>query len=64
MCIRFVTVKALPDKVEEVRDFFRTQVFVRLQETEGCLFASLGESTSDPNEFIRMSRRMPVDDWL
>jgi len=55
MYIRFGTFRSLPDKVEEVREFFRTQVFAKLQETEGCLFASLVESTSDPNEFSSLT---------
>jgi quinol monooxygenase YgiN len=55
MFVRFVTFKALPDKVDELRDFFRTKVFAGLQETPGCLFASLIESADDPNEFSSLT---------
>ena len=50
MFIRFVTFKSLPDKVEELREFFSTEVYAGLQQTPGCLFAALVESTTDPDE--------------
>ena len=55
MFIRFVTFKSVPDKVEQLRDFYSTQVFPGLQKTEGCLFACLVESTADRNEFSSLT---------
>jgi quinol monooxygenase YgiN len=55
MFVRFVTFKSLPDKVDELRDFFNTEVFAGLQQTPGCLFASLIESAADPNEFSSLT---------
>lgn len=51
MLIRFVTFKSMPDKVEELREFFNAKIFPSLRATEGCLFASLVEDTASPEEF-------------
>ena len=55
MFIRFVTFESVPDKLEELKDFYSAQVVPGLQQTEGCLFASLVESTANPNEFSSLT---------
>ncbi len=55
MFIRFVTFKSTPEKVEELREFFNNEVYAVLQQTPGCLFAALVESTTDPDEFSALT---------
>ena len=50
MYIRFVTSTANPDKVDELREAFTTQVLPGLQATKGCLFAGFIENAAVPNE--------------
>lgn len=55
MYVRFLTSRCRPEKLEDLRDFFVTQVFPGLRETEGCLFASLIENTARPEEFSSLT---------
>jgi quinol monooxygenase YgiN len=55
MFVRFLTSRCEPEKLEDLRDFFVKQVFPGLRETEGCLFASLIESTAHPDEFSSLT---------
>lgn len=55
MFIRFVTFQSLPDKAEELKQFFNSEVYAVLQKTPGCLFAILVESTTGPDEFSSLT---------
>jgi quinol monooxygenase YgiN len=55
MFIRFVTFKSAPGKVAELREFFNNDVYAVLQQTPGCLFAALVESTVDRDEFSALT---------
>ena len=55
MFIRFVTFKSMPEKVEHLREFFNKEVYAALQQTPGCLFAALVESTTDAGEFSALT---------
>jgi quinol monooxygenase YgiN len=55
MYMRFVRVRVKRDRMADFRRFYDDRVITALQETDGCLFASLLETTSEDDECISLT---------
>ena len=55
MHMRFVRFKVKEDKLWEYARYYEDRVIQALQETEGCLFASLLQPSGDDNECVSMT---------
>ncbi len=55
MYMRLLTIKLKPWASSQIREFYEQRVLPGLQETEGCLYATLTESVTDSNECISLT---------
>jgi heme-degrading monooxygenase HmoA len=55
MYLRFVRLKSSEDKLWDAQQFYRERVLPELEQTEGCLFASLLQGTVHGDEYISMT---------
>ena len=55
MYMRLLTIKLKPWASSQIREFYEQRVLPGLQETEGCLYATLTESVTDANECISLT---------
>ena len=55
MHMRFVRLKIKEDKVWDARKFYEERVFPQLEQTDGCLFASLLQGTIHGDDYISMT---------
>ena len=55
MYMRLLTLKPKPWASSQFREFYEQRVLPGLQETEGCLYATLSESVTDSNECISLT---------
>lgn len=55
MHMRFVRLKIKEEKVWDARKFYEERVFPQLDETDGCLFASLLQGTVHGDDYISMT---------
>ncbi len=55
MHMRFVRLKIKEEKIWDARKFYEERVFPQLEETDGCLFASLLQGTIHGDDYISMT---------
>lgn len=55
MHMRFVRLKIKEEKVWDARKFYEERVFPQLEQTDGCLFASLLQGTIHGGDYISMT---------
>ena len=55
MHMRFVRLKIKEEKIWDARKFYEERVFPQLEETDGCLFASLLQGTIHSEDYISMT---------
>jgi len=55
MHMRFVRLKIKEEKVWDAQKFYEERVFPQLEQTDGCLFASLLQGTIHGNDYISMT---------
>ena len=55
MHMRFVRLKIKEDKVWDAQKFYEDRVFPQLEQTDGCLFASLLQGTIHGGDYISMT---------
>ena len=55
MHMRFVRLKIKEDKVWDAQKFYEERVFPQLEQTDGCLFASLLQGTIHGEDYISMT---------
>jgi heme-degrading monooxygenase HmoA len=55
MLTRFFNVRIKPGNSTEFRRFYTDEILPALQKAPGCLYASLIQSTEDPNDYISFS---------
>ena len=55
MFMRILQLNLNPDFIEEFKKFYQETVEPRLQNVDGCLFASLIKSKPDKDEFISLT---------
>ena len=55
MFMRILQLKLNPDYIQEFKNFYKDTVEPRLQNVDGCLFASLIKSKPDKDEFISLT---------
>lgn len=55
MYMRFVHIKVKRERMAAFRDFYDRRIITALQETDGCLFVSLLETTSEDDECVSLT---------
>ena len=55
MYLRFVHIRVKRERMAEYRRFYDRRIITALQDTEGCLFASLLETTSQDDECVSLT---------
>ena len=55
MYVRFVSVKIRPDKHDELKKIYETEILPALRKVKGCRYAYLTEGIQDPNEGISVT---------
>ena len=55
MFMRILSVKILPDKIEEVKQFYKDEIVPALQKTTGCRYAYLSASIKEENEVFSVT---------
>jgi len=55
MFMRILSVKILPDKIEQVKQFYKDEIVPALKKTTGCRYAYLSESIKEENEVFSVT---------
>jgi len=55
MYMRFVRLKVKPDRMTDFRRFYEDRIIAALQGTDGCLFASLLQTTNEDDECLSLT---------